>query len=220
MLNFRLTGGSFYNVTSCIAAVALAACSSSGSTGDTGGSGGTTTGSGGMVTATGGNGAKGGTSGTGGSTGTGGTSGGTGGNATGGSASGGSGPPPDGGVSNSSTTIPGNGCTPPAQYAQSLHQPLGRDAGSDRRPRSTAAWNQLFNPSNANTIFYNGPQSGEAYVKDIADNAVRSEGQSYGMMIAVQLDHQTEFDELWTFVKHYMWKSGNTIPGRRAPAAP
>jgi hypothetical protein len=78
-----------------------------------------------------------------------------------------------------------------------------------------AAWNQLFkpspSPSNANTILYNGPKSGEAYVEDIADNAVRSEGQSYGMMIALQLNHQTEFDEMWTFVKDYMWKSGNTI---------
>jgi oligosaccharide reducing-end xylanase len=33
---------------------------------------------------------------------------------------------------------------------------------------------------------------------------------SYGMMIALQLNHQTEFDELWTFVKNHMWK-GNTI---------
>ena len=40
---------------------------------------------------------------------------------------------------------------------------------------------------------------------------MRSEGQSYGMMIALQLNHQTEFDELWTFVKNHMWKSGNTI---------
>ena len=40
---------------------------------------------------------------------------------------------------------------------------------------------------------------------------MRSEGQSYGMMIALQLNHQTEFDALWTFVKNHMWKSGNTI---------
>jgi oligosaccharide reducing-end xylanase len=73
-----------------------------------------------------------------------------------------------------------------------------------------AAWNQLFNPSNANTIFYNGPGAGEAYVEDIADNDVRTEGMSYGMMIALQLDHQKEFDELWTFVKNHMWK-GNII---------
>jgi oligosaccharide reducing-end xylanase len=74
-----------------------------------------------------------------------------------------------------------------------------------------AAWNQLYNPSNANTVFYNGPGTGEAYVEDIADSAVRSEGQSYGMMTALQLNHQTEFDELWTFVKNHMWKSGTNV---------
>jgi oligosaccharide reducing-end xylanase len=117
---------------------------------------------------------------------------------------------PDGGVSAATMTIPGNGCTPPSQYAN-LFVSLGgqTQAASDTKVQS--AWNQLFNPKNSNTIFYTGPGTGEAYVEDVADNAVRSEGQSYGMMIAVQLDHQTEFDELWTFVKNHMWKSGNTI---------
>ncbi|HVV53111.1 MAG TPA: glycosyl hydrolase family 8, partial [Polyangia bacterium] len=131
---------------------------------------------------------------------------------TGGGASGGSGGPlPDGGVSSATMTIPGNGCTPPAQYANLFISLLGETQAATET-KIQGVWNQLFNPSNANTIFYNGPKSGEAYIEDIADNAVRSEGQSYGMMAAVQLDHQTEFDELWTFVKDYMWKSGsNTI---------
>ena len=30
-------------------------------------------------------------------------------------------------------------------------------------------------------------------------------------MTALQLNHQTEFDGLWTFVKNHMWPSGNTI---------
>jgi oligosaccharide reducing-end xylanase len=33
----------------------------------------------------------------------------------------------------------------------------------------------------------------------------------YGLMTALQLNHQTEFDEMWAFVRHYMWPSGNTI---------
>jgi oligosaccharide reducing-end xylanase len=120
-------------------------------------------------------------------------------------------PSEDGGPASSATqTITGNGCTPPAGYNNLFIGLLGQtQAASDAK--IAAAWGQLFNPSNANTIFYNGPGAGEAYVEDIADTAVRSEGQSYGMMIAVQLDHQTEFDELWTFVKAHMWPSGNTI---------
>lgn len=220
MLTLRPTGRSFHGIVTCFAALALAACSSSGSTGDTGGSGGAATGGGGMTSGgSGGATATGGASGTGGSVqrGTGGGTGlggrtGAGGASPGidGSATGGSGPLPDGGVSSSTTTIPGNGCTPPAQYANLFISLLGETQAATEA-KLNAAWNQLYNPSNANTIFYNGPQSGEAYVKDIADNAVRSEGQSYGMMTAVQLNHQTEFDELWTFAKHYMWPSGNTI---------
>lgn len=117
----------------------------------------------------------------------------------------------DGGPASSATqTIVGNGCAPPAAYNNLFISLLGEtQAASDAK--IAAAWGQLFNPSNANTIFYTGPGAGEAYVEDIADTAVRSEGQSYGMMIAVQLNYQTEFDELWTFVKNHMWTGGTTI---------
>jgi oligosaccharide reducing-end xylanase len=144
--------------------------------------------------------------------GSGGSSGSAGSTGSGGSASGGSsgGPYPPGGASSATTTTVGNGCTPPSQYANLFISLLGQTQATSES-KIEAAWNQLFNPSNANTIFYNGPKSGEAYVEDIADTAVRSEGQSYGMMIAVQLNHQTEFDEMWAFVKDYMWPSGNTI---------
>ncbi len=179
----------------------------SGGTSQTGGTPGTggTVGTGG-VGARGGSGAT-GAAGKGGSAGAAGTRGGTGGSSP--SGTGGSGPTPDAGASSASMTIPGNGCTPPAAYGNLFVSLLGQTQAASEA-KLTAAWSQLFNPSNANTIFYTGPGTGEAYVKDVADNAVRSEGQSYGMMIALQLDHQKEFDELWTFVKNHMWK-GNTI---------
>ena len=184
----------------------------SNSSGGTTGSGGVT-GKGG-TTGSGGLGGKAGTAGSGGLAGKGGSA--SGGSPAAGGTTGGGGATVvsnyDGGPASPSTsTIPGNGCTPPAQYDDLFISLLGEtQAASDTKV--AAAWNQLFNPSNANTIFYNGPGTGEAYVEDIADNAVRSEGQSYGMMIALQLNHQTEFDEMWTFVKNHMWKSGsNTI---------
>jgi oligosaccharide reducing-end xylanase len=115
------------------------------------------------------------------------------------------------GITSSATaTVPGNGCTPPGAYANLFISLLGQTQGASDA-KIQAAWNQLYNPSNANTVFYTGPASGEAYIKDVADNAVRSEGQGYGLMTAVQLNHQTEFDEMWAFVKHYMWPSGTTI---------
>lgn len=43
-----------------------------------------------------------------------------------------------------------------------------------------------------------------AYVTDWANNDARTEGMSYGMMIAVQLGHKREFDALWNWSKTYM----------------
>jgi oligosaccharide reducing-end xylanase len=43
-----------------------------------------------------------------------------------------------------------------------------------------------------------------AYVTDWANNDARTEGMSYGMMIAVQLDKKREFDALWNWSKTYM----------------
>jgi oligosaccharide reducing-end xylanase len=134
-----------------------------------------------------------------------------GGTSAGGTSAGGSSMGGGGSISSTATTtIPGNGCTPPGAYANLFISLLAQtQATSDAK--LTAAWGQLFNPSNANTIFYSGPGTGEAYVEDVNNQDVRSEGMSYGMMIALQLNHQTEFDELWTFVKNHMWKTANTI---------
>jgi oligosaccharide reducing-end xylanase len=43
--------------------------------------------------------------------------------------------------------------------------------------------------------------SDEAYILDSGNNDVRSEGMSYGMMIAVQAGLRPEFDRLWTFAR-------------------
>ncbi len=46
--------------------------------------------------------------------------------------------------------------------------------------------------------------SDEAYILDSGNNDVRSEGMSYGMMIAVQADLRPEFDRLWNFARRRM----------------
>ena len=43
-----------------------------------------------------------------------------------------------------------------------------------------------------------------AYISDIKNHDVRTEGMSYGMMIAVQFDRKDIFDRLWRWSKHYM----------------
>jgi len=79
-----------------------------------------------------------------------------------------------------------------------------------------AALQQLFNGDpETQTVYYpagrneNGPL---AYLTDINNRDVRSEGMSYGMMIAVQLNKKPEFDALWNWSKTYMYQSSPTHP--------
>ena len=43
-----------------------------------------------------------------------------------------------------------------------------------------------------------------AYVSDVKNKDARTEGMSYGMMIAVQLDKKEVFDKIWRFSKTYL----------------
>lgn len=52
-----------------------------------------------------------------------------------------------------------------------------------------------------------------AYISDIKNKDVRSEGMSYGMMIAVQLDKKTIFDKLWRWSKKYMQHQDGALKG-------
>jgi oligosaccharide reducing-end xylanase len=59
-------------------------------------------------------------------------------------------------------------------------------------------WERVYFETGANA---NGPL---AYVTDWANNDARTEGMSYGMMIAVQMDKKREFDALWNWSNTYM----------------
>jgi oligosaccharide reducing-end xylanase len=77
------------------------------------------------------------------------------------------------------------------------------------RAKVDKAYNQLFHgdlqtqalfiPAGKNV---NGPL---AYIPDVQHTDVRSEGMSYGMMIAVQLNKKEEFDALWNWSRTYMY---------------
>ena len=51
-----------------------------------------------------------------------------------------------------------------------------------------------------------------AYITDWANNDARSEGMSYGMMIAVQLNKKREFDAIWNWSNTYMLTSDPKNP--------
>lgn len=75
------------------------------------------------------------------------------------------------------------------------------------------AFNQLFYGDLATEALYFEVAPDMAYIKDIANNDIRSEGMSYGMMIALQLDKKAEFDRLWKFSKTYMQHSSGPRRG-------
>lgn len=60
-----------------------------------------------------------------------------------------------------------------------------------------------FSTTDPDRLYYEFDND-EAYILDVAHEDIRSEGQSYGMMIAVQLGLREHFDKLWNFAVQRM----------------
>ena len=65
-----------------------------------------------------------------------------------------------------------------------------------------AAFHTIFFDPEEN--FYHQLEDGSACMVDTGNIDARTEGMSYGMMMAVQMDRQDIFDKLWTFSHRYM----------------
>ena len=72
------------------------------------------------------------------------------------------------------------------------------------RAKIDSAFLQLFHGDDSTQRVYYPAGPDMAYVVDVANRDVRTEGMSYGMMIAVQLDKKDEFDRLWRWAKTHM----------------
>jgi oligosaccharide reducing-end xylanase len=104
--------------------------------------------------------------------------------------------------------IPGDG---DGAYKTGHYRDLFAEAGhtpSESSAKIEKAFQQLFHGDGQYERLYfetganaNGPL---AYITDWANNDARTEGMSYGMMIAVQLDKKREFDALWNWANTYM----------------
>ena len=79
-----------------------------------------------------------------------------------------------------------------------------------------AAYKQLFHGNPETEALYYAVGENEhgalAQIRDIHSRDVRSEGMSYGMMIAVQLDRKAEFDALWNWAKTFMYHDDPAHP--------
>lgn len=89
------------------------------------------------------------------------------------------------------------------QPARNLfHELLGKSE-AELDAKIDAAWKHFFGAEDGARLYYPvGPDM--AYIGDIGNNDVRSEGMSYGMMLAVQLNKQAEFDRLWKWAYTHM----------------
>ena len=97
----------------------------------------------------------------------------------------------------------GSGAFFTKQYPDLFNELLGADTLQVRK-RIDRAWQQLFYGSDEDERLYFPAGPDMAYIKDVLHGDVRSEGMSYGMMIAVQLNKKQEFDRLWKWVKTFM----------------
>jgi oligosaccharide reducing-end xylanase len=106
-------------------------------------------------------------------------------------------------------------------YATGHYRNLFVEAGHPSQEvtaKIDSAFRQFFHGASSNEAVYysagsntNGPL---AYIYDVGNGDVRSEGMSYGMMIAVQLDKKAEFDAIWNWAKTYMYHDSPNDPSR------
>jgi len=117
------------------------------------------------------------------------------------------------------TNAYGTGADGQGAFATGRYRNLFAEAGHsppEIRKKIDGAFQQLFHGNPAGeTIYYeagsnsNGPL---AFITDIKHRDVRTEGFSYGMIVAAQLDKQAEFDALWNWSKTYLYVAETNHP--------
>jgi oligosaccharide reducing-end xylanase len=70
--------------------------------------------------------------------------------------------------------------------------------------RTTATFETLFF-GKVDKRIYHETIDGMGFLVDTGNNDVRTEGQSYGMMIAVQMNRKDVFDRIWKWTRTYMY---------------
>jgi len=110
------------------------------------------------------------------------------------------------------TAAPRTGAFTSAGHRNLFREMLGR-GDAEIQAKLDAAWQQTFYGNNDTQRVYYLVGDDMAYIEDINNNDVRTEGMSYGMMIAVQLNKKAEFDHLWKWTKTYMYQGDGPYKG-------
>lgn len=84
-------------------------------------------------------------------------------------------------------------------------------ADADVHARVRAAYDTIFHdPVNG---FYHQVDPDAGCLEDTGNHDARTEGMSYGMMMAVQMNDKSTFDSLWCFSRRYMYLEKGPMAG-------
>jgi len=103
-------------------------------------------------------------------------------------------------------------------YATKEYRNLFEENGHSKKAinnKIDSAFTQLFYGTTLQKIYFTDEKNTNgktAYVLDVFNKDIRSEGISYGMMITVQLDKKDEFDAIWNYAVSRMYISDTTHP--------
>ncbi|MFO7869588.1 MAG: glycosyl hydrolase family 8 [Bacteroidales bacterium] len=88
------------------------------------------------------------------------------------------------------------------EYRNMFSEVLGKtEAEVDTKVET--AFQDVFYGTDDQKLYFEADNN-SAYILDVNNNDVRTEGMSYGMMICLQLDKKEEFDKLWNWAKTNM----------------
>ncbi len=107
---------------------------------------------------------------------------------------------------------PSLGAYESGEYPNLFAEYLGK-SDAEVQAKIEASFQQLFYGDDVSERVYYPVGSDMAYMLDTGNNDVRSEGMSYGMMIAVQMNKKEEFDRLWKWTKTYMYQTEGGYKG-------
>ena len=65
-------------------------------------------------------------------------------------------------------------------------------------------WNEIFDPKNPNHFYFDAPDN-TGYMEDTGNDDARTEGMSYGMTMALQMNRKDIFDRIWKWARANMY---------------
>jgi oligosaccharide reducing-end xylanase len=103
--------------------------------------------------------------------------------------------------------------TGPPSYSNALRDVLGH-TDQEISDKINSVFNQLFHGDPSTQAIFFPVGTDEANIQDIYhSNEIRTEGIGYGMIITVELDKQTEFDQLWRYAKSELMETSAPTRG-------